>query len=344
MTAAAGAPPDRSGMAALLGELADGRFHSGSTLAATLGISRTAVWKRIQRLREALGLDIAAVPGRGYRLQSPLELLDAERIRVAMVPRWREAVAIHTHISLDSTNRHLLERAAAGAAAGEVCFAEHQSAGRGRRGRSWVSPLGRNLYFSILWHMPTGPGNPAGLGLAVGVALAEVLAGWLSERAPKAAAGLALKWPNDLYWEGRKLGGILLEMRGEVGATGTVVVGIGLNLAMGTASGAGEIDQPWTDLQRVCGQDVDRNALAGALLSAVMAALARYDEAGLAPFMAGWRRFDAFRDRPVVLLTGSGRVEGVARGIDAAGALRVESGGRMQRFFSGEVSLRAATR
>ena len=335
--------PDTA-LAALIGILADGRFHSGNALAAALGLSRTAVWQRIRRLRTALGLDIAAVPGRGYRLQSPLELLDAARIRAAMSPRWREAVAIHTHISLDSTNRHLLEAAATGAPAGTVCFAEHQSAGRGRRGRHWVSPLGRNLYFSLLWPMPTGPGNPAGLSLAVGVALAEGLSAWLEDgrgdvRVGK-DGGLALKWPNDLYWSGRKLGGILLEMRGEVGENGSVVVGIGLNLAMSEALGVEAIDQAWTDLQTACGRRVDRNALAGVLLSSVMAALARYDEGGLAPFLPTWQRFDAFRDRPVVLRGVAGTIEGVARGIDASGALLVETGGRVARFYSGELSLR----
>ena len=305
--------------------LADGRFHSGEAVAARLGISRALVWKALKSL-ETLGVEVHAVRGRGYRLAQPLELLDVDLIRDALGAAADRLERLELLDQVDSTNAYLLAQAGA---APHACLAEHQHAGRGRRGRQWVSPFGANLYLSLSWPFDSRPLE--GLSLAVAVALMRSL-----HRA--GAEGLGLKWPNDVLWQGRKLGGILLEMSGEAGGAMRAVVGIGLNLHM-PRSTAG-IDQPWTDLQSVLGRPCSRNRIAGELLNELVDALEAFAGAGMQPFMDEWAAYDLAYDRPIELHLPDRVVAGVARGIDETGALLVAHGDTLQRYFSGEVSLR----
>ncbi len=316
----------------LLHLLADGRFHSGEELGAALGVGRGAVWKVVHTL-EDLELDVFAVPGRGYRLARPIGLLDRGAILEAMDPEARALVGgLDIHPTVDSTNRLLMERRAAGLASGFVCLAEHQSAGRGRRGRAWVSPFGANLYLSVLWRFELGPEALAALSLVVGVCIAETLR-------REGVTGVGLKWPNDVYWEGRKLAGILLEMSGESSGYCDVVVGVGINVNMPRAAG-GAIDQPWVDLGTIGGRPLDRNRLAAGVLDRLLPGLTTFAMEGFEPFRVLWNELDIVSGRPVAVLTPHGTVCGTATGVDAGGALLLESDGRVQRYISGEVSLR----
>jgi len=318
---------------ALLSALADGRFHSGEDLGAALGISRAAVWKQLKALERRLGLTVQAVPGRGYRLAAPLELLEREAILAQMSAPARARLAdLEIHLSLDSTNRHLMQRAAQGAPGGTVCLAERQEAGRGRHGRRWVSPFGANLYLSILWRSALAPAQLGGLSLAVGAAVAQGLSA-------AGAPAIGLKWPNDLMWGGRKLGGVLLEVAGEATGPCHVVVGVGLNLAMDEAL-AHEIDQPWVDLREAAPRALPRNAVTAAVAGEVLLALDAFAEAGLAPSLPAWRERDVLRGEPVRLTLGERVVDGVARGVDDNGCLLVEGREGLQRFSVGEASLR----
>jgi len=314
--------------------LADGELYSGEAIATRLGISRTAVWKAVRKAADALELDIESVRGRGYRLRAPLELLDAEAIRDALPVEARAGVgAIHLFDCIDSTNRWLMRQAHAGAPGGSVCLAERQSAGRGRRGRRWVSPFGGNLYLSLLWRYSLAPAQLSGLSLAAGVAVARALAA-------TGASGLGLKWPNDLHWRRRKLAGLLLEVAGESQGPCRVVVGVGVNLRMDPVRAA-VIDQPWVDLDGVLGPDgYRRNAVAASLIAELCSALARYGAEGLAPFVGSWRMLDAYLGEPVELITGERRIAGIHAGIDADGSLLLQSDGRVSAYQAGEVSLR----
>ncbi|MDX1654152.1 MAG: biotin--[acetyl-CoA-carboxylase] ligase, partial [Candidatus Competibacteraceae bacterium] len=237
----------------LLEVLGDGRFHSGEELARALGVSRAAVWKHLNSLGRR-GLEVHAVRGRGYRLPNPLELLDPEGIRAQLSPSVQGRLAqLEVFDQIDSTNSYLLTRAKAGAPGGSVCLAERQSAGRGRRGRQWISPFAANLYLSVLWRYPDGPALLSGLSLAVGVAMARALEG-------VGVVGVGLKWPNDLLWRDQKLGGILLEFGGESSGPCQVVTGVGLNVTM-PKEPALDIDQPWPDLTTVLGLGLSRNRL-----------------------------------------------------------------------------------
>jgi len=318
----------------LLELLADGEVHSGEALARALGVSRAAVWKHLQQLG-ALGLEITARHGQGYRLSSPLELLDAELIREQLGEALcRQIAAIEVQRSIDSTNRYLMEAPAdAPATPGRLCLAEHQSAGRGRRGRRWQSPFGASVYLSLRWRFGETPSQLPALALAAGVAVADVL-----EAAGVEAVGL--KWPNDIYWRGRKLGGILLEMRGEAGGASEVVIGLGLNVSMPPGV-AREIDQPWVDLAEVLGSKRPaRPALAAALARALCQAVLRFTAEGFEAFMADYERRDVLAGHEVRLEQGGKILQGKALGIDTDGALKIRINGEVRRYVSGDVSLR----
>ncbi len=309
----------------LVEQLADGHFHSGALLAEHLGISRAAIHAHISALGE-LGLEIFRVKGRGYRLARPLSLLDPARLAGQRRP------PIHLFWELGSTNDFLLHRRHL-AVNGEACIAEMQTRGRGRRGREWVSPLGCHLYLSYFWRFERGMSAVAGLSLAVGVLLAEALE-------EMGAEGIRLKWPNDLYLGGRKLGGILIEMHGQMGEPCELVIGAGINISMPGGAG-GLIDQPWSDLSDVL-PVLDRTDLARRVLASLDAGMGEFELRGLAPFIERWRQRDQFANQPIRLLMGERAVVGVARGIDADGNVLIAMpDGQLKAFGGGEISLRA---
>ncbi len=319
----------------LLALLADGREHSGEELATRLAVTRAAVWKQLRQLQD-WGLEVVARPRRGYRLAQPLELLDPAAVRAALpglaAERLRELVV---EDELDSTNDRLLAVADLPAGRFDACLAEFQRAGRGRRGRHWVAPYGCGLCLSLNWSWSDAPAGLGALSLAAGVAVLRTLA----------AAGLrdaALKWPNDLLHQDRKLGGILIEMQTEAAGAAYAVIGVGLNVALpATALAALRVEGvAATDLASTLGKAPPRSALAGALIGQLALALEEFGARGLAPFAAEWQRADALAGRPVRVSLDGEPVDGVARGIDEDGALLVETPAGRRRFVSGEVSVR----
>ena len=320
----------------IIRQLADGRFHSGEALAGSLGISRAAVWKHLKALREQLHVDIHAVSGRGYRLAKPLELLDQTVIAKGLSPVAHAHVSeLEIHDCIDSTNAYLMKRAAEGAPSGQVCLAEQQTAGRGRRGREWVSPYGSNIYLSILWRYSLAPAQLSGLSLAAGVAVVRAL-----KRLGVEAVGL--KWPNDILWQEHKLAGLLLEVAGESEGPSRVVLGLGLNTNLSKEQ-AGAIDQPWVDLAHVPGgQGVSRNRLVTELLEQLSTVLAGFEAEGLAPLLDEWHGYDLYHGRPISLRMANHSVEGIHQGIDQTGALLLAANGKVQAYHGGEVSLRPA--
>jgi BirA family biotin operon repressor/biotin-[acetyl-CoA-carboxylase] ligase len=318
--------------AALLCALRTDRAVSGSALAGALGVTRAAVWKQIQALR-TLGAPIQAVAGQGYRLAWPFEALDARTIRARLEPSVRKRLGdLQVCWQVDSTSSQLLHRAAHGAPDLSVCLAETQSAGRGRRGREWISPLGGNVYISLLKRFPCGMGELAGLSLAVGVALITTL------RAA-GAAGLALKWPNDIVTDTGKLAGILVEVGGEFLGPCFAVIGIGINLR---APQAASLDQPVAALAQVCETMPSRNVLVAQLLAALDATLAQFSTCGFAPFAARFAHHDVLAGKRVAVHTPAGTRAGVGAGVDDRGALRVRHGARIVSYDSADVSVRSA--
>lgn len=314
--------PIRQTLIALLG---DGQFHSGEQLGEQLGISRAAVSKHMAALKE-LGLDLFSLTGKGYRLAVPMARYEQTLLQ-ALAPM----APVHCFSVIDSTNQYLLERVSR-LQSGESCLAECQTAGRGRRGKPWISPFGCQLIFSMYWRLEQGMAAAMGLSLAVGVAVVEALESL-------GYPGVELKWPNDLYYQGRKLAGILVEMSGSAGASCHLVIGVGLNLAMPAREGE-KIDQPWAELRHINPELVDRNQLAARMITHLQQALQLFEQHGLSCFVDNWNRLDHFAGRPVRLLMGEQEIRGIARGIDERGALRLETSEGIKFYLGGELSLR----
>lgn len=305
-------------------------WQSGQALAARFGVTRAALWKSIERLR-AMGLVIEASRTHGYRLAQPPDWLDVGQIRSSLRPFPAcPRVELEMAFEIDSTNSALL-RDATPATAPKVLLAEFQSAGRGRRGRHWRSPLGANLYLSLRWSSDRGIAGLGGLSLVTGLAITRALRPF--------GIAIRLKWPNDLWIGQDKLGGILIEASGEHAGPCRVVIGIGLNVRM-PVDAAQDIDQPWTDLARAGAAPLDRSRIAAALIGELLAALQRFEVDGLAPFLPDWEIHDALRDLPLSVHLGEQHIDGVGAGIDRLGQLQLCTDDGMRVFASGEVSVR----
>jgi BirA family transcriptional regulator, biotin operon repressor / biotin---[acetyl-CoA-carboxylase] ligase len=318
----------------LLVLLADGRQHSGERLAQALNVTRASVWKAVERLR-ALGLEVQAVPRRGYRLSNPVELLDVRRIGAELKPlRVARLRNLELLFDVDSTNSRLLAAAPPPPGTADVCLAELQHAGRGRRGRRWIAPFGGSVALSMAWSF-AGGAQLSALSLAAGVAVwrALVRAG---------AHGVTLKWPNDIWFQDRKIGGVLTELRAESGGPAHAVIGVGINVALGAAARR-KIEASGVEVAAVadaCAAAPSRNVLAGALLDELLSMLVEFERAGFAAFREDWMELDALGGRPAKVLLGPTVISGTARGVDEDGALLLETQDGMRRFVSGEASLR----
>lgn len=311
----------------ILNSLADGKFHSGEVLGDNLGISRAAISKHIKGLND-LGLEIYSVTGKGYKLASALTLLDEVKIRQSRLQKQAPTLEV-MHV-IDSTNAYLKSKLGE-LENGHACVAEAQTAGRGRHGRTWVSPYGASLYLSLYWSFPGGYQAVSGLSLAVGVAVAQALG-------DIGVDNVQLKWPNDIYLHSKKLAGVLIEVEGQMGASCECVIGIGLNIDMPAEQD--EIDQPWTDIKRGSGISVNRNQLCAILLDRLNNCLRQFEETGLKSFIEPWSELDLYRNRQIKLLLGQQTIVGNCKGINETGALMLESNGVVKAYFGGEISVR----
>jgi BirA family biotin operon repressor/biotin-[acetyl-CoA-carboxylase] ligase len=313
--------------------LSDGKFHSGAQMGAHLGVTRAAVNKAVAGLAQK-GLTLERRVGKGYRLEAPLELLDEKKILKTLAAR---KLSLHGKFSLleetDSTSRALLDSLDR-MESGSVCVAESQPRGRGRRGRAWVATPYYNLMLSIAWLFAQGASTLAGLSLATGVALFEALA-------EVGITGHALKWPNDVLFDNKKLAGILIDVHGESNGPTWAVLGVGVNGFIG-AKDAKKIDQPWTDLASILQRPVSRNLLAAALIEKLYRTLQDFEKKGFELFRARWQALHAYHEKEVHLTMGDTQTSGTVDGVDGNGALRLRGrDGQVRVFHSGDVSLRA---
>jgi BirA family transcriptional regulator, biotin operon repressor / biotin---[acetyl-CoA-carboxylase] ligase len=331
--------PTQARRARLLALLATGEFHSGERLAKRLRISRGGIWKLIRSL-QAIGVNIESVPRQGYRLPRAVDLLERNAILAEMSPASRELLQpLDVLLTVDSTNRYVAEHAANPPGTTHVCVAEIQNAGRGRRGRSWVAPFGSGVCMSLGWQFVEAPPTFSALSLAVGVAAVHAFQRLGIE-------GVGLKWPNDLIWQQRKLGGILIEMRGESAGPAQVVIGIGINMRM-----PAQVRLMLAEQQAALISDVHeimrdrtppRNVVIAMLVEEVTRMLQTFGTKGFEPFVKEWHKLDTLADAPVRVMSGAETTFGRARGVDVDGTLLVDVDGELRRFASGEVSLRAA--
>ncbi|KHT22615.1 bifunctional biotin--[acetyl-CoA-carboxylase] ligase/biotin operon repressor BirA [Pectobacterium carotovorum] len=306
--------------------LSDGEFYSGELLGEMMGMSRAAINKHIQTIRD-WGIDIFTVTGKGYSLPAPMQLLDEEVILKHLPEGGVTVLPV-----VDSTNQYILERLDT-LSSGDACLAEYQQSGRGRRGRQWFSPFGANLYLSLYWRLEQGPAAAVGVSLVIGIVMAEVLH-------KLGADGVRVKWPNDLYLKDRKLAGILVELTGKTGDAANLVIGAGINLQMREPA-PDTINQGWINLQEA-GIEINRNTLASTLISELRSALAVFELQGLEPFIPRWEKLDNYFNRPIRLIIGNREIHGIDRGIDRQGALLLDDDGLITPYIGGEISLRGA--
>ena len=335
---------------ALLTLLCDGEWHSGEDLGRYFAVSRSAIWKQLKQL-QASGISLLSERGRGYRLASPINLITKDAIYSRLTMAAQSLLAdLRVEFSVESTNTHLMDRIVSEPSScnGCVVFAEQQTSGRGRRGRPWISPLGQNIYCSLNWGFASGAASLSGLSLAIGLATVKALESLGYQ-------GISLKWPNDLLWHGRKLGGILLEIAGDLAGPCQVVIGIGLNVTMSQQSGQGsnqgeayivplehDIDQPWIDLYEINSELANKNYVAAAMLNELLPLLADFEVHGFPPLKTEWLSRDAFLDQQVVLQMRDEQVQGISKGVTDDGSLYLETASGFKFYDGGEVSLRMA--
>lgn len=315
-------------MSTLLELLKDGRFHSGQALGEVLGVSRSAIWKQLQLLEAELGLVIHKVRGRGYQLATPITLLSCAEISRCSSPSSAWDVRIFD--SIDSTNAEALRSIEGGAVAPFLVLAERQTAGRGRRGRKWISPFAENIYYSLVLRIDGGLRQLEGLSLVVGLAVMHTLREYGIPRA-------GLKWPNDVLVGQKKVAGILLELVGDPADVCHVVLGVGINVNMQSAEG---VDQEWTSIRLESGQVTDRNQLVARLSETLVAYLERHRLDGFSAIQDEWEQGHLWQGREVSLIAGVNKIDGVVLGIDRQGALRLSVEGEEKTYSGGELSLR----
>ena len=307
---------------ALLAKLSEDAWCSGPELAEHFGVSRAAVSKRVQALRDA-AWPVVAESAHGSRRQAPVDLIDTQALQAA-----GPDIAIDSHLHIPSTSDHLLARPFDGPC---LCVAEHQTGGRGRRGRQWTTQPGTNLTLSLDWRFEQPQAPMTGLSPAVAVLLADALA----------LPAIRIKWPNDLVVESRgglrKLGGILIDAAGEPGGPTRVVVGVGINVHMQAAA----IDQPWVALRELA-DTVSRTKVAIAVARALVDGLPMFEAGGFEAFRARYAARDALADRAITIQGAGSVAAGQASGLAADGGLRVRSAGVDQVVYAGDVSVRAA--
>ena len=314
--------------------MSDGKYYSGEILGNRLRISRAAVWKKI-KLLEDHGVVVERTRGKGYRLANPVELLDRKKLS-----DYLDKLKVNSPISLvienitGSTNELLLQRVDHVDFHGTVIMAEYQTAGRGRHGNSWIAPYASGICLSIGWCFDPEPDVINLLSLAVGVACANALK-------KLDLHGIGLKWPNDIYFDGAKLGGILIESRAENGEFCKAVIGIGLNYALPDIARPA-IDQPVTDMHSVCRIIPSRNVVAAALISETINMLADHGVSDARNIVQAWREYDCVAGKRAELINGNRKISGDIVGVDDHGALIMSVNNVTEKFYSGEISLRVS--
>lgn len=313
--------------------LADGRFHSGEALAEQFKVSRSTIWNALKDA-ETLGIEVFSVRGRGYKLPQAFTLLNEDSIlnAVCEIKTW---LSLEIHDYLESTNTYLMQKLNSGQVNANCVVTHLQTKGRGRRGRSWHAGLGASLTFSLLWRFQCGAAALSGLSLAVGVALIRALHGIGIFQAQ-------LKWPNDVLINHEKLAGILIELQGDMDGPSSAVIGIGINLNLPDKVKQ-HIDQPVIDLASTTQQPINPNILLGDLLKHLTDVLRDFEHNGFKNLRNEWMQHHAYHLQQVRMLMPDGReIQGIVQGIAEDGTLLVKTANGLQRFTSGEISLRSA--
>ncbi len=325
-------PPDSQNseelVLAFLAEAGD-EFVSGEAISDKLGLTRAAVWKHVEALR-AQGYRIDAIPARGYRLAEVPDRLTPLELKPLLNTHDLGQV-LHWYEELGSTSDRAKELADEGAEHGAVVIAEAQTAGRGRRGRSWASPARRNLYFSVILRPELPPARAPELTLVASIALCDALR--------RAGVNAGIKWPNDLLASGKKIAGILTELTAEPDRVHWVVLGAGINVNARAEDFPEELRGEATSVLLERGQPAPRALFAAACFTALEEWIDRHAEEGFAPVREAWRERSVTLGREVIVKADGREIAGTADDIDESGALLVRTRAGVERVLAGDVTL-----
>ncbi|MEM7027682.1 MAG: biotin--[acetyl-CoA-carboxylase] ligase [Pseudomonadota bacterium] len=312
--------------------MSDGEFHSGQQLAKQLNVTRASIWKYLQQLR-AYDLTIESRRGKGYRLSQSIELLNATTITQALTKNASNLCAgITVHDAIDSTNSYLFEQSKNTLKPGTVVMAEFQTKGKGRRGHQWLSPFASGINFSLFWRLEEAQINTGVLSLIVGVAVIRCLK-------QIGIKGAGLKWPNDIVIDDCKLGGVLIELHGEVNGPVNIVIGVGLNFQL-PESGLELDEYTVTDIFSHQSKVIKRNDIASKLISSIFDVLHEMKLQKHITLMNEWRKYDAYKGRTASLLMEDRTITGKLNGVNDDGYLLMNIQGKEKSFASGELSVR----
>lgn len=301
------------------------KFLSGEELSLRLKVSRTAVWKEMQHLRQ-LGYVIEAHPHQGYRLAGIPDKLYADEIARGLKNRIL-GKRIYSYETLDSTNDTLFRLGEQDLPEGTCVFAELQKKGKGRLGRSWESPKGKNLLFSVLLRPRLTPMEVAKITLTAAVSVVKAVRRTLG-------VALEIKWPNDLVYRHKKIGGILTEMSAEADRVNFIVLGIGLNVN----ALARELPANASSLRKIMGAKLKRVELAKNLLKQLEADYLALKNGEFDTLAESWEEFSATSGRRITATVLGRKIHGQATGIDPQGALWIrKDNGLQERLLAGDV-------
>jgi BirA family biotin operon repressor/biotin-[acetyl-CoA-carboxylase] ligase len=320
-----------SNLTKLVNILNDGLFHDGSEMGKKLGITRSAVWKIIQKLHH-YQIDIESVKSRGYLLKEPLILLDRNKIKKTLDNNFSNNIDLLLFENINSTNHYLKTFRSEKNIA--ICLAEYQESGKGRLSRQWHSPFGQNIYFSCRYFFDNDISKLGGLSLVVGLAMIQVLQKNFPEEK------FLIKWPNDILWEQKKLAGILIEINGEVHDKSTVIIGIGLNVNMQDDQEK-NIDKYWTSLRKISNQYIDRNKIVGDLINYLIKYLMRFQMEGFQSFIQEWQAVDYLTQRFITVKNHQTEVTGLVKGVTEQGFLLLElHNGEVKEISAGDTTIK----
>ena len=308
-------------------------FLSGEDLAERLNVSRTAIWKHINALRDS-GYDIESVPRSGYRLINSPDLLSAEEISTALSTKILGST-IKYFTSTDSTNNQAKKLAMQGATDGTIVISEEQLGGRGRLSRMFFSPKYKGIWFSVILRPKFLPQEAPKCTLLAAVAIAKAI-----DEATGIKVGI--KWPNDILYNGKKLVGILTEMNAEMDCVNYIVIGMGINVNITSDEMPNDIKEIATSLKQIAKKDISRLKLLTSILNNLEELYLAVQERGFAPIFDEWRKYSITLNQhiKVIGVNDSETFEGVAVDIDNDGALLVKTNGQIKRVLAGDVSIR----
>ena len=309
--------------------LKDGEYHDGTSIGKELNITRSAVWKIIKKLTK-YNISITSIKNKGYALQEPLILLNKDYITDALKV---EDIQIEVFESLPSTHTYL--KSFMPSQNVRFCIAEEQTEGKGRFNRKWYAPFGQNIYLSCIYPFQKELSELSGLSLVIGLATIAAL-----KEVSKDQFTLGLKWPNDLVYQGKKVGGILIEVQGESNGTCQALIGVGININM-LHKDVIHIEKDWTALREILGGYLDRNMLCVSLIRSILRYLELFARDGIDFFHEEWKGVDALNGQTIEINAGQeASVKGIARGVNPLGHLILEKeNGVLQYIASGEATI-----